>query len=354
MIPSLFISGPTGSGKSTLALRLAVECGGEIINGDSVQLYRDHEIGSAMPSGEEQAVVPHHLFGVLPGDADFDVKQYVELARSTIDDVSSRGARPIVVGGSPLYLQALLEGLSLLPAADSELRAELEQEETEKLHDKLHQLDSERAEQLHQNDRVRVIRALEVCLLSGKRYSELCRGGEGGLPSSAMIVVPVWPREELYHRINTRAREMIQRGLLRETLGLLEQYGEHWRNVGALGYAQAVSAVQRSTGEEAFSPEEQEAVAGEIAQATRRYAKRQMTFWRNGPSKLGWRGKSRIPALEVGKGVIADHEMALTVGMGEILRGLSEVPNREPASQRFLREVWYVDARGLLGPDVLA
>jgi tRNA dimethylallyltransferase len=282
--PYLVVSGPTGSGKTALAIRLARALGGEVVNADSVQLYRDHLIGAAMPSAQELNVVPHHLFGVLDGDTVFDIQQYVTIAAEKAEEIRARGNVPIFSGGSTLYLERLMEGLSELPPRDDALRRELEELSTEELWGRLVDCDLTRANELHKNDRVRILRALEVFLLRGVPYSTLSKHRRASLlPGHAIIVLPIWPRDLLYRRIEARSAEMIERGLVNETAKLLTQYGEEWQCRSAVGYQQVAQALEVYE-----SDQERDNLIESISQATRRYAKRQMTYWRHAPKKFGW------------------------------------------------------------------
>jgi len=281
-IPLVIIAGPTASGKSALGLALARELGGEILSIDSVQVYRGADIGSAKPTPAEQALVPHHLIDVVSPDEQFNVHDFVTRAEAAIADMAARGRVCVVIGGTTLYLTALLHGLAELPPGDAELRAELEDERSEDLHARLAALDPTSAARLHVNDRIRVIRAIESTLHGG-RPAALAHGEHrfADVRYPAAIFVLARERLDLYERINRRAAEMVERGLLTETGDLIAQYGERLPVLRTLGYAQA-AAVLRGELDIADLPES-------IAQATRRFAKRQVTYWRNEPTKRGWR-----------------------------------------------------------------
>jgi len=282
----IIISGPTGSGKSELAHRIAGHFAGEIVNADSVQLYAEHDIGAAMPKSTYREQLPYHLFGTLSGAMPCDVQSYVHAACGILQDVQSRGVMPVLVGGSTLYLEGLLAGISRLPASKPELRKELEREEVEELHKRLETLDPERAEALHPNDRIRIIRALEVCLVSGKSYSELCKQ-EARIQHcrNATVIVPVWSRSDLYRRIEKRSQRMVANGIIEEARYLFGCYGSQWQCQTALGYKQVF---ERLISRHSVSEEAHREIVREISQATRRYAKRQMTYWRNAPQKFEW------------------------------------------------------------------
>jgi tRNA dimethylallyltransferase len=282
----IIISGPTGSGKSELAHRIANHFSGEVINADSVQLYSEHEIGAAMPSQSHQEKVRYHLYGALPGSKPCDVQGYVRAAQDVLNDVQNRGVTPVIVGGSTLYLEGLLAGISQLPPAQPELRRELESERTQSLYERLSGLDPERASVLHPHDRVRIVRALEVCLLSGQTYTELCaKDSRVQICHNAIVVIPVWSRSDLYRRIEKRSERMVKEGIIDEARYLFGCFGAEWQCRTALGYKQVF---ERLVSREAVEGHAQKEIAYEIAQATRRYAKRQMTYWRNAPRKFHW------------------------------------------------------------------
>jgi len=278
------VLGPTASGKTALSLALAERFHGEIVNCDSVALYREFEIGTAKPSAEERARVPHHLIGVVDPTSYVTAGEYVRWARQVLAEVQSRGKLPIVVGGTGLYLRALLEGLFPGPQRSEELRQRLRERAAEKgagyLHRVLGRLDAEAAKQIHQNDAPKLVRAIEVCLASRQKVTEMWTRGRDPLQGFHILRIGLNPdRSQLYERINRRAEAMFERGLVDETRRLLEQFGEAARPLASLGYKQAVQLIRGQC---------DHATALQAAQqAHRNYAKRQMTWFRREPD-VSW------------------------------------------------------------------
>ena len=272
-IKLLVLSGPTGSGKSELAVRIAEEIGAEIVNADSMQVYRGLDIGTAKPSTEELARVPHHLLGIITPDLNFTASDFRREAAAVIADIDSRGKKVIVVGGTGLYIRALLEGLVDSPDGDPELRLQFADLPGEELLQRLALVDPETASRLHQNDRLRLIRALEVYSQTGRPISafrsEHAFSGSYYNPLKMAIKVE---RQELYRRIDLRVDRMLKDGLVAEVASQL-----------ALGYCRELKAL-RCIGYKEISS----FLAGEITldeavslikRDTRRYSKRQMTWF---------------------------------------------------------------------------
>jgi tRNA dimethylallyltransferase len=273
----LAIAGPTGSGKSALALAAAAALDGEIIGCDSVQLYRGFDIGAAKPTAEERESVPHHLVDCLDWHEDCDAARYALLARQALAAVQARGRLPIVVGGTGLYLRALVADAfhDDLPK-DEALRAELRAEAPERSYARLVSLDPARATQLHPNDRFRVIRALELCLLLGRPVSELLaaagRERRTELGEACHLVVLEPPRRALHAAIAARTRQMLEQGLLDEVRGLLAAgVVADCKPMQSIGYKQSVAHLSGAL------PAADLAAA--IDAATRQYAKRQCTWF---------------------------------------------------------------------------
>lgn len=281
----ILIVGPTASGKSELAVRLAEEFGGEIVNADSMQVYTAMEIGTARPSEELMARVPHHLYGFVQPDVNFTAADFVSVARATISDIISRHNLPLVVGGTGLYLRALLSGLAESPSADDGYRAELVRFASEHglhaLHEMLDRVDPLTAARLHPNDRLRVIRALEVYHQTSRPLSEI--QNDHGFASeqydSLKIGIDV-SRSLLYERINRRVDEMIAAGLMAEVRTLLARgYRADFKSMRAIGYKEACEYLAgKLTFEEALEL---------IKQNTRHYAKRQVTWFKK-DSAINW------------------------------------------------------------------
>jgi tRNA dimethylallyltransferase len=274
------ILGPTASGKTSLSLYLAERLRGEIVSCDSVSVYRELEIGTAKPSKEERRRVPHHLIDVAAPTGLLTAGDYARLARRTIQEIHARGCMPIVVGGTGLYLRALLEGLFAGPPRSEELRQRLREQAADHgagyLHRVLQRLDPAAAQAIHANDVPKVIRAVEVSISSRRPMTELW--GEGRDPLRGFRILRIGlnsDREALYQRINARAEEMFARGLVEETRDLKERYGPDLRLLGSLGYKQAM---QYLAGELTLT----QAIAA-AQQGHRNYAKRQMTWFRREP-----------------------------------------------------------------------
>ena len=281
------ILGPTGSGKTALSLRLAQELRGEIANSDSVAKYREFDIGTAKPSPEERAQAPHHLFDFVEPTQEVTAGEYARRARQVLAEISSRRRLPIVVGGTGLYLRALLEGLFAGPQRSEELRerlrARVEERGSDYLHRILKRLDRASAERVHPNDAPKLIRAIEVCLAARQKMSELWQQGRDPLKGFRILRLGLDPeRGALYERINLRARRMFENGLIEETGELIEKYGASLRPLASLGYKQAVQLLRGElTRDQALQAAQQ---------AHRNYAKRQMTWFRREPEVTWLKG----------------------------------------------------------------
>ena len=273
------ILGPTASGKTPLSLFLAEQLPGEIISCDSVAVYRDVEIGAAKPSIEERQRVRHHLIDVVSPVEVFTAGDYSRLARQALDEIRVRQHLPIVVGGTGLYLRALFEGLFAGPPRSEELRQRLRERAGENgpeyLHRMLQKLDPAAAQAIHANDVAKTIRAVEICLSSRQPMTELWQKGRDPLPGFRILRLGLNPdREALYERINLRAQQMFQNGLVEEARALVARYGS--ANVlNSLGYKQAAQYLRGElTLEQAITLAQQ---------GHRNYAKRQMTWFRREP-----------------------------------------------------------------------
>ncbi|MFH0810373.1 MAG: tRNA (adenosine(37)-N6)-dimethylallyltransferase MiaA [Pseudomonadota bacterium] len=284
LAPLLVIVGPTASGKTEVALRLAERIGAEIISADSVQVYRGLDIGSAKPTVAEQAHVRHHLLDVAEPDEQFDAARFRTLAAEAIADIQGRGKAVVVAGGTGLYIRALLGGLFQSPPKDPALRLALTQEARqrgrESLWQRLAEIDPAAARRIHPRDLVRVIRALEVSALAGRPLSQLqAEHGFGERPYRYVKIGLLVERPELYRRIEERVGVMLAAGWLDETRRLLERHGPAVRALQALGYFRLVACLQgRLSIEEARR---------QIVIDTRRYAKRQLVWFRADP-EITW------------------------------------------------------------------
>jgi len=278
------VLGPTASGKTALSLALAERFHGEIVNCDSVAMYREFEIGTAKPTAAERARVPHHLLDFVDPSAYITAGEYARQAREVLQQIKSRAALPIVAGGTGLYLRALLDGLFAGPQRSEELRERLRQRAEEKgagyLHRILSRLDPAAAAKIHANDIPKLLRAIEVCLASRTKMSEMWKQGRDPLQGFRIVRLGLDPdRQALYQRINQRAERMFDSGLVEETRSLLRKYGDTPRPLTALGYKQAVALIRG---------EMDHKVALQAAQqAHRNYAKRQMTWFRREPD-VNW------------------------------------------------------------------
>jgi tRNA dimethylallyltransferase len=293
----LVILGPTASGKSALAIEVARRFSGEIVSCDSVAVYRHFEIGTAKPTPEDRASVPHHLLDVAEPSEAFTAGEYSRRARVVIDAIVGGGKLPIVVGGTGLYLRALLEGLFPGPQRSEKLRERLRERAGERgvlyLHRMLSRLDSAAAAKIHANDAPKLIRAIEVCLASRARMSDLWQQ-RGRIPLTGFRILRVGlnpDRLQLYERINARARQMFDSGLVEETESLLKKFGE--KNgvtaLESLGYKQASQLLRGELNRE-------QAIAA-AQQGHRNYAKRQMTWFRREPDVVWLEGFGDDPAI---------------------------------------------------------
>ena len=274
------ILGPTGSGKTALSLALAERFRGEIVNCDSVAMYRAFEIGTAKPTAAERARVPHHLLDFIEPAGYMTAGDYARQAREVLENIKSRGNLPVVVGGTGLYLRALLEGLFSGPPRSEELRERLRERDQQRgsgyLHRILARLDARAAGQIHSNDAPKLIRAIEVCLASRQKMTEMWRQGRDPLRGFRILRIGLNPeRNALYERINQRARRMFDSGLVEETRSLREKYGDSASPLGSLGYKQAAQFLRGEI--------DLEKAITAAQQAHRNYAKRQMTWFRREP-----------------------------------------------------------------------
>ena len=289
--PLVVIVGPTAVGKTALSLRLAQAIHAEIVNIDSRQMYRYMDIGTAKPTSFQQAEVPHHLLDVLLPDQSGNAVQCADLARQALDDIRRRGRRAVVVAGSGLYLQALLYGLMPVPPAHAPLRAELyayaDRHGNAALHALLGRADPAASAICHVHDRVRVVRALEVTYLTGVPFSEHCSRHQACEPLYPYVGIGLTrDRAELYARIGERTDAMLAAGWLAEVEMLLARgYPQNCAAMNSLGYRELVGYLAGRIGW-------QEAVVA-IKQATRHFAKRQLTWFSKLPG-LSWYNLTRV------------------------------------------------------------
>ncbi len=277
-IPLLVIVGPTAVGKTAVAVEVAKKIDGEIVSADSAQIYRYLDIGTAKPSKEENNLAVHHLIDILDPKEEFSVAQFQKLANQCIEDIYAREKHPILVGGTGLYVNAVIDAYSFFDRGKNEqtrqwLQLRADNEGLEQLYQELQRLDPEAAHKISINDGKRIIRALEVYYTEGQPISQQEKYTSKTVSPFHLLPVGLhMPREELYRRINERVDRMIVQGLLEEVEELLEYYPTHARGLQILGYCQMVKYLQGEVNWE-------EAV-GEIKQETRRLAKRQLTWFR--------------------------------------------------------------------------
>jgi tRNA dimethylallyltransferase len=293
-VPLVAVLGPTGSGKSDLALEIAAECGGEIVNCDSLQVYRHFDLGTAKLPIEARRGIPHHLIDVAdPGDL-FTAGEYGRRARLVLAAITARGKIPVVAGGTGFYLRALLDGLFPGPSRDQTLRDRLasrEQRRPGSLHRILNRLDPEAAARIHPHDVPKVTRALEVCIVTRRPVSDLFRGGRDALAGYRALKIGLEPsRGALYERLDARCRLMFEAGLLEEVQRIL-----------ALGFPASVKPFESHGYKQALQMLRGELTLKEAIfyaqRNTRRYAKRQMTWFRQEPGMVWLKGFGDSPEI---------------------------------------------------------
>jgi tRNA dimethylallyltransferase len=269
------VIGPTAAGKTELAAAVAAALDGEIVGADSRQVYRWMDAGTAKPSRELRSAIPHHLIDVVDPDEGFDVAAWRSLALRALAEIHARGRHAIVCGGTGLYVRSLVRGLFRGPAADPGLRASFDAEQSSAaLHDRLREVDPVAAARIHPNDRLRIVRALEVFTLTGRPISDWHREHALAERRFETLVLRVEvERAELARRIETRSRAIVEAGIVEELATLRERYGRHTTAFDAIGYREAGACL-----DEALAPKD---LAPAIARATRAYAKRQLTWDRS-------------------------------------------------------------------------
>ena len=279
------IAGPTASGKTALSIQLAKEMDGEIVSCDSMQVYKDMDIGTAKPTLEEQEGIPHHMLSVAEPWEDFSVSRYCAMADPIVEDILRRGKSPIIVGGTGLYMDALIRGNAFAPCPSTGRREELEalaaSQGIEAVIERLRAVDPESAARLHPSDQKRIIRAMEVYLETGMTITEHNRKTQEIPPKYHPIRFTLTDRQRqtLYDRIDRRVDTMVEAGLIEEIQGLLARgIPEKCTAMQAIGYKEFVAALHG-----ACSLEE---AAGQVKQSSRRYAKRQLTWFRRNPENI--------------------------------------------------------------------
>lgn len=290
------ICGPTGVGKTAAAVELARHFSGQIIGADSMQVYKFMDIGTAKPSAEEQARVVHHMIDIIEPDESFDAARYAELAGTKIFELGRQKITPFVVGGTGLYIKALLHGLFDTEVFDAGVRRRLKQEADAHgikcLHERLGRLDPESAKRLHPNDSYRIIRALEVVETTGKPISGHHREhGFTDQPFEALKIALNMDRAVLYARINQRVDAMIAAGFLEEVKNLLARgYSADLKSMQSIGYRHMVDFIQRRSGWEAS--------VRTLKRDHRRYAKRQLT-WFGADPQIIWKDAAQVEEIKL-------------------------------------------------------
>lgn len=277
---AIAIMGPTASGKSGLSMLLAQVLPIEIISVDSALIYQQMDIGTAKPSQQEMAEVPHHLVNILSPEQTYSASEFVEDVHQLVEQIFARGKLPVLVGGTMMYFNALQKGMAELPSADETIRARLLadwQADPEGQHAKLNQVDPEAAERIHYNDQQRVCRALEVYELTGKPLSQHQKEGQGnGLSAFKLIKIALMPedRKALHQQIEVRFKQMLSQNLIEEVKVLKQNPNLHpdLPSIRSVGYRQAWSFLEGEYDDETF--------VDKSLVATRQLAKRQMTWLR--------------------------------------------------------------------------
>jgi len=292
----VIICGPTGIGKTSVGVELARHFSGQIIGADSLQIYKYMDIGTAKPTAEEQARVVHHMIDIIDPDEPFDAARYAELAGKKIFELERQKIMPFVVGGTGLYIKALLHGLFNAEVSDPDIRRRLKQEAEahgiECLHERLGRLDPESAKRLHPNDSYRIVRALEVVETTGKPISRYHREhGFSEQPFQTLKIALNMDRAALYARINQRVNAMIAAGFLEEVEGLLARgYSADLKPMQSIGYRHMVDFIKGRLS--------WEACVQTLKRDHRRYAKRQLT-WFGGDPQVIWKDAGQLEEINL-------------------------------------------------------
>ncbi|MDU1909723.1 tRNA (adenosine(37)-N6)-dimethylallyltransferase MiaA [Fusobacterium sp.] len=276
MPKGLVIAGPTGVGKTDISIKLAKLMKADIISADSAQIYKGMDIGTAKITLEEMQGIKHYMLDIAEPIKKYNVGDYQKNVDDILKEKEKEGKNIIVIGGTGLYINSITEGLSSLPTADLVLREELMKKDTDELYNELTVVDPEAAFDIHKNNRQRVERALEVFKLTGEKFSILSRRNIKGNNYSFIKIALKRDRNVLYERINMRVEIMIKTGLEKEVRELYEKYGENLKKINVIGYTQLIDYFNNNcTFEEAVE---------NIKRDSRKYAKRQFTWFKNDPS----------------------------------------------------------------------
>ena len=297
MIKGLVIAGPTGVGKTDLSIKLAKLLNADIISADSAQIYKGMDIGTAKITAEEMQGVKHYMLDVVEPIKKYSVGDYQTAVDNILNEKERESKNIILTGGTGLYIGSITEGLSDLPAGDPVLREELLKLDSEELYKKLMELDPQAAEDIHINNRRRVERAVEVCLLTGDKFSVLSKKNIKNNNYNFLKVALERDREYLYERINLRVDIMLEKGLEQEVRALYEKYGENLRKINIIGYTELIEYFNGQVSYE-------EAVEN-IKRNSRRYAKRQFTWFKNDPTYV-WFDLDKLSEEEIIKSIIKE------------------------------------------------
>ena len=297
MIKGLVIAGPTGVGKTDLSIKLAKLLNADIISADSAQIYKGMNIGTAKITVEEMQGVKHYMLDVVEPIKKYSVGDYQTAVDNILNEKEKENKNIILTGGTGLYIGSITEGLSDLPAGDPVLREELLKLDSEELYKKLIELDPQAAQDIHINNRRRVERAVEVCLLTGDKFSVLSKKNIKNNNYNFLKVALERDREHLYERINLRVDIMLEKGLEQEVRDLYEKYGENLRKINIIGYTELIEYFNgKVTYEEAVE---------NIKRNSRRYAKRQFTWFKNDPTYV-WFDLDKLSEEEIINSIMSE------------------------------------------------
>lgn len=297
MIKGLVIAGPTGVGKTDLSIKLAKLLDADIISADSAQIYKGMNIGTAKITAEEMQGVKHYMLDVVEPIKKYSVGDYQTAVDNILNEKEKENKNIILTGGTGLYIGSITEGLSDLPAGDPILREELLKLDNEELYKKLMELDPQAAQDIHINNRRRVERAVEVCLLTGDKFSVLSKKNIKNNNYNFLKVALERDREHLYERINLRVDIMLEKGLEQEVRDLYEKYGENLRKINIIGYTELIEYFNgKVTYEEAVE---------NIKRNSRRYAKRQFTWFKNDPTYV-WFDLDKLSEEEIINSIMSE------------------------------------------------
>lgn len=297
MIKGLVIAGPTGVGKTDLSIKLAKLLDADIISADSAQIYKGMDIGTAKITTEEMQGVKHYMLDVVEPIKKYSVGDYQTAVDTILNEKEKENKNIILTGGTGLYIGSITEGLSDLPAGNPVLREELLKLDSEELYKKLMELDPQAAQDIHINNRRRVERAVEVCLLTGDKFSVLSKKNIKNNNYNFLKVALERDREYLYERINLRVDIMLEKGLEQEVRALYEKYGENLRKINIIGYTELIEYFNGQVSYE-------EAVEN-IKRNSRRYAKRQFTWFKNDPTYV-WFDLDKLSEEEIINSIIKE------------------------------------------------